>query len=79
MEDKEHKKEGTDRRNFLKLGLMSSVSAVAGLSLVSNLEQEEVKSSGEKVRLLTTDGNIVEVDAESINNYPKALITPKES
>ena len=80
MKNKNSKKSGTNRRNFLKLGLMSSVTAVAGASLVSNLaSEEEIKTSGEKIRLLTPDGKIVEVDATNINKYPEAHITPAES
>ena len=81
MENKKTDKEGTNRRNFLKLGFMSSVSAVAGASLFSNfsLQDEEVAESGDKMRLLTPDGKIVEVAANNINNYPEALVTPEES
>lgn len=81
MKNNNEKIEGTNRRKFLKLGLLSSVTAVAGSSLVTNLaeEAEEKSSSGEKVRLLTTDGKLVEVDAESINKYPHAHVTNKES
>ena len=80
MEDKKTEKGNTNRRNFLKLGLMSSVTAVAGASIISNLaSDEEAKPSGEKMRLLTPDGKIVEVDASNVNKYPEALITPEES
>ena len=71
------------RRNFLKIGLFSGATVaagVAGVALVSNLSKEEKEVlSGEKMRLLTPDGKIVEVDATNINNYPEALITPEES
>ena len=71
MENKKPEKSSTNRRNFLRLGLMSSVSAVAGVSLANNFSQEEEKkTSGEKIRLLTPDGKIVEVDADNINKYP---------
>jgi molybdopterin-containing oxidoreductase family iron-sulfur binding subunit len=80
MDKKITDKTGTNRRKFLKLGIMSSVSAVAGASLISNLVPEEEKlSSGEKVRLLTPDGKMVEVDADNVNKYPEAHITPKEA
>ena len=80
MKNNKLEKSETNRRNFLKLGLMSSVSAVAGMSFVKNFtDDEEKKSSGEKVRLLTPDGKIVEVDESNINNYPEALITPSEA
>jgi Fe-S-cluster-containing dehydrogenase component len=80
MKNKKTKKNGTNRRNFLKLGLMGSVTAVTGASLISNLaSEEELKKSGNKIRLLTPEGNIVEVDEENINKYPEAHITPAES
>jgi molybdopterin-containing oxidoreductase family iron-sulfur binding subunit len=79
MANKETEKGNNNRRNFLRLGLMSSVSAVAGASLISQLATEEEKPSGEKIRVLTPDGKMVEVDAESINKYPEAVITPKEA
>ncbi|MCF6180774.1 4Fe-4S dicluster domain-containing protein [Lutibacter sp.] len=81
MENYKSKKSGTDRRKFLKLGLMSSVTIVAGSSLISNLSTigDDTKTSGEKVRLLTPDGKMVEVATENINKYPEALITPAES
>ena len=80
MNNNDSEKRSTNRRKFLKLGLMSSVTALAGTSLISNFaSQEEKKPSGEKIRLLTPDGKIVEVDATNINKYPEALITPEES
>lgn len=67
------------RRKFLKFGLMSGVTVVAGAGLVSCKSSDEKLESGEKMRLLTPDGKLVEVDAVHINKYPEALITPKES
>ncbi|MDP3353878.1 MAG: 4Fe-4S dicluster domain-containing protein [Flavobacteriaceae bacterium] len=78
MENNKTEKE-TDRRKFLKLGLLSSVSVVAGTSLVSNLASVDEKLQSEKIRLLTPEGKIVEVDATNINKYPEAHITPTES
>ena len=48
MKNNKTKKSGTNRRKFLKLGLLSSVTAIAGTSIVSNLTPEEEKNSGEK-------------------------------
>jgi len=80
MDNKKPDKNSTNRRKFLKLGLMSSVSAVAGASIISNLVPEDEKlSSVEKVRLLTPDGKMVEVAADNINKYPEAYISPEES
>ena len=79
MNNNDSEKRSTNRRKFLKIGLMSGVSAIAGTSLISNFGTEEEKSSGEKMRLLTPEGKIVEVDANKINKYPEAHITPAES
>lgn len=67
------------RRKFLKFGLISGVSVAAGASLISCSSKDEKLESGEKMRLLTPDGKLVEVDAVHINKYPEALITPEES
>ncbi len=69
-----------DRRSFLKLGFLAGGAAVAGFGL-NALAQEETPapSSGEKIRVLTPDGKMVEVDAASINKYPEARITPENS
>ena len=71
--------DSTNRRKFLKIGLLSGVSAVAGTSLLSKLAPEEKKSGGNKIRLLTPDGKMVEVEEDLINKYPEALVTPAES
>jgi len=80
MENDKIKKERTNRRKFLKLGLMSGATAIVGTSLVSSFETEEsAKTSADKIRLLTPDGKMVEVEASNINKYPEAHITPAES
>ena len=80
MENDIAKKEDNNRRKFLKLGLMSGVTAVTGATLLANLaSEEELKASGEKIKLLTPDGKVVEVDAENINKYPESHITPAEA
>ncbi len=80
MADEKTPNDSTNRRKFLKLGLISGVTTVASASFLSNLSsQEEPKASGEKIRVLTPDGKMVEVDAESINQYPEAHVTPAQS
>ena len=79
MENDKSINKSTDRRKFLKLGLLSGVTVIAGNSLISNLASDQSEISGEKVRLLTPDGKMVEVAAEHLNNYPEALITPEEA
>jgi len=80
MKNNKIEKSGTNRRNFLRLGFISTITVATGASLFSNLIiEEEPDSSGEKMRLLTPEGKIVEVDATYINKYPEAHITPAES
>lgn len=59
--------------------MLSSASVVAGTSLVSSLATAGENHSSEKIRLLTPEGKIVEVEASNINKYPEAHITPEES
>ena len=65
-----------DRRTFLKNTLAIGLGGSA-FSLLAACKEEEAKApySGEKVRLLTTDGKIVEVDASTIER-PESHITP---
>jgi len=81
MESKKSNKKGPNRRKFIKFGLMSSLTAVASASIISNIvsKDENTNNNGEKIRLLTPEGKIVEVNATNINNYPEALVTPEES
>ena len=73
MKDDRSSKKNPDRRKFLKLGVMSGITGLTGATLLSQLaSEEELKASGDKVRLLTPDGKMVEVDAENINKYPEA-------
>ncbi|PKP09228.1 MAG: hydrogenase [Bacteroidetes bacterium HGW-Bacteroidetes-3] len=81
MKKNQIEKGETNRRKFLKLGLLTSFTAIASTSIITNLaaQEEEKEATGEVMRLLTPDGKIVEVSAANINKYPEALITPEES
>jgi Fe-S-cluster-containing dehydrogenase component len=59
-ESKNEKK--NSRREFLKKGLMAGAGVVAGGSLIAAYVDKSEKESGEKVKALTTDGQIIEVD-----------------
>jgi molybdopterin-containing oxidoreductase family iron-sulfur binding subunit len=59
-ESKNEKK--NSRRAFLKKGLMAGAGVVAGGSLIAAYIDRSEKESGEKVKALTTDGQIIEVD-----------------
>lgn len=71
-------KNKSSRRKFLKLGLISGATAVAGNTIINNLISDQ-EGSGVKIKVLTPDGQMVEVDAEHLNKYPEAHITPEES
>jgi Fe-S-cluster-containing dehydrogenase component len=75
------KNQKNPRRDFLKLGLLSGASAIAGVASLSGKAEDNDpdKSTGEKMKVLTPDGKLVEIDKKSINNYPEALVTPEES
>ncbi len=58
--------ENTDsRRRFLKFGLLAGGGALA-LSGVTKLLGETADESGEKVKVLTTDGKLIEVDSSQV-------------
>ncbi len=61
------KKHNPSRRKFLKLGMAAGAGTVAagGLMSLSSFKKNE---SGEKVKLLTTDGKMIEVDKSHISN-----------
>ncbi len=68
METEENKpeKENSERRNFLKSGLAVAGLALAGAGLGKAFSNKEGGATGEKVKLLTTDGKLVEVDSANI-------------
>jgi Fe-S-cluster-containing dehydrogenase component len=64
----------SSRRKFLKAGLITSAVAAAGLGSMEVLSNDAPANSGEKIKLLSPDGKIVEVDSSDINphihNFP---------
>ena len=65
MDSKENQQ--NSRRNFLKLGLLTGGSVIVAASLTSALTKEENKETGEKVKVLTADGKLVEIDSSHIH------------
>ena len=61
--------EDADRRKFLKLGLLAGGATLAGLALNSKLHGETPPESGEKVKVLTADGRLVEVDSSHVTHH----------
>ena len=78
MEDNEPGK--SSRRNFLrKVGVGVGAISVAGIAGSSLLKGYETKAkSGEKVKLLSTDGKLVEVDRDDIKSAKEIVAELKE-
>lgn len=68
----ESSEEKNSRRKFLKLGIGAGAASVAGIAgaklLAKGPDAEKKVSGGEKIKVLTPDGNLVEVEKSSI--YP---------
>ncbi len=65
MKKKENSKEKASRRDFLRSGLVLGAGAVAGSGLIAACSgnTEEI---GETVKVMTTDGQLVEVDSNKL-------------
>src|ERR1043165_7695999 len=55
------------RRNFLNAGVITGVAAAAGLGVFDALSDGTTPETGKKIKLLSPDGKIVEVDSSLIN------------
>jgi len=62
-EDKNSPQKESGRRKFLKLSFLAGGAAITGVGLNSKAED---KATGEKVKVMTTDGKLVEVDSGMI-------------
>ena len=69
MDKQEEAGKKNNRRNFLKLSLLAGGAAVTGLGVNSLLGQDK-PAEGEKVKVLTTDGKLVEVDSSHLKESP---------
>lgn len=78
--DNQEKQEDSNagRRNFLKLGLLTAGLTIAGGGLQKVLSDGN-EETGEKVKVLTADGNLVEVDSSQIKPHHHCGLGPKES
>jgi molybdopterin-containing oxidoreductase family iron-sulfur binding subunit len=60
-------KKGTSRRKFLKNGLSLGIGAATTSGVFSSCSKNEQSEPGEKVRVMTTDGKLVEIDASQMH------------
>jgi Fe-S-cluster-containing dehydrogenase component len=76
----ENESDGSSRRNFLKkVGVGVGAFSVAGIAGSSLLKGNEAKArSGKKVKLLSTEGKLVEVDLEDIKPAKEIVAELKE-
>jgi Fe-S-cluster-containing dehydrogenase component len=58
------------RRNFLKYGFISGAGTLAAGSLISSCQGEQ---SGETIKVLTTDGKVIEVDKASVKTSKELI------
>lgn len=63
------------RRNFLRLGLLAGGSVVVGAGIVKAIGSDDTALSGEKVKVLTADGKLVEVDRSLVGHPAEIKIT----
>jgi molybdopterin-containing oxidoreductase family iron-sulfur binding subunit len=81
MENKEKDENKSSRRGFLKLGAGLGAAAVAstlGSSLFS-LSATANSETGEKVKVLTTDGQLIEIDKAYIEKSKDTFISREEA
>jgi molybdopterin-containing oxidoreductase family iron-sulfur binding subunit len=57
-----------NRRKFLKKGLLTCAGTIMGTGLMSSCSPERSGKSSEKVKLLSTDGKLVEVDKDQLHH-----------
>jgi len=66
-EIKNQSKKDSGRRNFIKLGVLAGGAVVSGVGLSAIAGNTE--SAGEKVKVMTTDGKLAEVDSSNLHHY----------
>jgi hypothetical protein len=77
-DNKQNKKES--RRDFLRLGLGVGITSVLSVGGANLLNPEKLKAStGEKVKVLTQDGKLVEVDKSELVPAKEGVIGVEES
>jgi len=64
----EKEEKNSSRRNFLRLGVIGGV-ALAGAAIVKTVAMDDPTKTGKKVKVLTADGKIVEVDSSAVEHH----------
>ncbi len=63
----EKENNNSSRRNFLRLGALGGI-ALAGTAIASAVTDESPKTTGKKVKVLTADGKLIEIDSFHSSN-----------
>ena len=71
-------KELEERRNFLKSSILLGLSTLAATTIFNSCDTEDIANT-EKIKMLTTDGKLVEVNPSDIQEVSYQAISPKES
>ena len=72
MEEEQTNKKNS-RRQFLKKGLLAGAGVAIGGGVLGAIESKSAGESGEKVKVLTTNGDIMEVD-KAVLRLPRVSI-----
>jgi Fe-S-cluster-containing dehydrogenase component len=66
MKENENEDQRNGRRNFLKLGLLGGGVVLSGIGANMALSENQNEETGEKIKVLTTDGKLVEIDSSHV-------------
>ena len=66
--EKTHK-EDSQRRKFLKFGLLAGGAALTGWGVQKKLYGDSIPDTGSKVKVMTADGKLVEVDSAHLTKH----------
>jgi Fe-S-cluster-containing dehydrogenase component len=74
------KNEESQRRKFLKYGLLAGGATLAGLGIQRALGQTDSPATGDKVKVMTADGKLMEVDSGHLRHQlAESVITDVQS
>jgi len=69
----------SDRRKFLKKGLLTGTATLMGTGFISSCSGNASGESSEKVKLLTTEGKLVEVDKDQLKQLSVKPVSREEA